>query len=216
MTDFFADLEREIRAAHPRRPRPAVPVRAIVATGAVATMLAAVVLGIGAIGTTESDVASSPLENGWTEYAPLICGGAGEVADGRIPDELLDRFAILRGDERPFDLPAAEVPHAAAEVIRQSIRLVEGPEQYRYVIAVARLNDDNCRPGNHAICLISLTTEGGVCGPAGRDRFTMSLVEDRPDGRDLHVLVAEDGVRRASADAAKRVPIEGNVGFLLR
>jgi hypothetical protein len=216
MTDFFGDLEQEIRAAHPRRSRPVVPVRGIAVTAAVAATLVAVVLALGALSpSAEREVAAPGPDQGWTEYAPLNCPDQ-QIVDGRIPDEVVDRFAILRGDEPPVDLPAARVPHAAAEVIRQSLRRVDGPEGYRYVVAVVRLTDDRCRPGELGMCLISMTTDNGICGGLGKEEFIADLVEDRSDHRDFYAVLAEDRVREARLDGATRVRIEGNVGFLLR
>lgn len=168
-------------------------------------------------GTGDQRVASPrpPIQESGTGYAPLDCADR-EVVDGRIPDEVLDRFAIMRGDEPPGDLPAGKVPPAAAEVIRQSLRVVDAPEGYRYVVAVVRPTDDRCRPGKPRMCLISLTTENGTCGGLGKEEFIADLVEDRSDHRDFYAVLAEDGVREARLDGATRIRIEGNMGFLLR
>lgn len=215
MTDFFADLEREIRAAHPRRPRPVVPVKGLAVTAAVAATLVAIVLGIGALsGAGEREHVAAPpqqLEEGWTAYAP-DCGGG--IVDGRIPDDLVDRFAILRGEPQPVTLPDEKVPEGIAAVVRQSLRPVAGPEDGEYVFAVARLAGENCEPTPAAPCLIDVGTQEFTCASEGQPGPLMTHLIS--DGRVLAVL-AEDSVGRArvevSEHATAEIELEANTGF---
>ena len=214
MTDFFADLEQEIRAAHPRRARPVAPVRGIAATAAVAVTLGAVVLGIGALSPTAEQVANQPTpEPQPTAVVPADCNG--KVVDGRIPDEIVDRFAILRGDGETADLPSKRIPFEAAAVVRQSLRLVEGPGGARYVVAVVQMAQADCDPSDYGVCLISLTTENVACVSPGDGPPLNSLVDELPDGRRVLAIIGEDRVARASirTDVVMEIDLESNVAF---
>lgn len=206
MTDFFADLEQELRAAHPRRSRPQVPVRpALVALACVVAIVAALSL----VPTGEREVATDPGRN------PIGAGCGGQVVDGHIPDALLDRFAILRGDGPVADLPQKRIPFEAKAVVRQSLRLVDGPDGARYVVAVVHLATPECAAGEPGVCLISLQTENAPCVIPGNGPPFNSLVDDLPDGRRVLAIIAEDRVARAQvrADRATEVQLEANTGF---
>jgi hypothetical protein len=218
MTDFFADLEQELRGAHPRRSRPVVPVRPVALALAV---IAAVVAVASLVPAGEQEaVRQPPAEEGWTGYAPLECDG-GRVVDGTIPDEIVDRFAILRGDLEPLDLPDAEVPAGVAEVVRQSLRRVDGPLLNEYVFALARLAVDDCAPGPQVVCLISIQSEIAVCRPAEAGKaLLVHLTEPLDDRRRVVALLADDAVRRAEVRTGERGQVvqlgadAPNVGFL--
>lgn len=206
MTDFFADLEREIRAAHPRRPKPSVPVRAIAVTAA---MLVAVAVALGTLAPSGEREAAAPsprpAQDRWTEYAPLDCG-PGRVVDGRIPDEIVDRFAILRGDVEPFAVPENRIPPVIAEVVRQSARAVGGPQDSKFAFFVGRFYDEDCRAGAVAVCLISLDVGGVVCADPAERSVEGRLARDLDDGRRLVAVLAEDSV----------ASVDGNVDVVIR
>ena len=213
MTDFFADLEREIRAAHPRRSRPVVPVAPVLMA---LVALVAVVSVVWLLPAGEREVAQQPPpapSEGWTAYAPLDCE-SGRVVDGTIPDEIVDRFAILRGDAEPATLPDDRLPSDVAEVVHQSVRPLAGPEDTKFAFAVARMFDDRCRPGDLAVCLISVDSRDGVCAPLGQRRVQESFVRDLDDGRQVAAALGEDGVPNVRLSAGgPEIELEGNVGF---
>ena len=213
MTDFFADLEREIRAAHPRRSRPVVPVKGIAATAAVAATLVAVVLALGALApTAENEVATQPTPDPQpTAVTAADCNG--KVVDGRIPDELVDRFAILRGDAEPVELRRDRIPPTAAEVIRQSVRVLEGPGGRRFAFAIVRMGDMNCAPSDLGVCLFALDSADGMCEIAERSPLMGWVIHDIGDGKRLLAAVGDDTVDAVQVDQVTSVPLEGNVGF---
>lgn len=222
MTDFFADLEQELRSAHPRRSRPVVPARGIGIAAAAALSLVALVLVLGSLTGDGEREAVAPPQPGWTGYGPgKDCEGS--VADGTIPDALVDRFALLRGDAEPVDLPEGKVA-AGAEVVRQSLRAVgEGLDGRRYVFAVARLAVEDCAPGPMGVCMISLDTDGDACGAVREAPFFTFLVVPAEGGGHQVIVLAEDTVETvlvtpvgADGGLQLRVPLGTlgtNVGF---
>jgi hypothetical protein len=95
MTDFFADLEAELRSAHPRRSRPVVPVGALVVA---ASVLVAIVSVATFLPAGEREVAREPAS------APAVVACTDEP-----PRELTEAFAVLR---RPADPMPEDVSDA--------------------------------------------------------------------------------------------------------
>jgi hypothetical protein len=217
MTDFFADLEQELRGAHPRRPRAAVPVRALAVTAAVAVSLAAFAMALSAVtGTDERGVGSQPgTQEGWTGYPPMDCKD-GRVVDGTIPDELVDRFAILRGDAEPVTFADDRVPFGLAEIVRQSLRPLVGPGERKYLFAVARPAGEDCEPGPPAVCLIAVESTDYACEIPAEKPVLAWLVDEAADGRRIVALLGGDEVRAAGVTAAgveEEYELDGNIAF---
>jgi hypothetical protein len=145
---------------------------------------------------------------------PVDCNG--EIVDGRIPDALLDRFAVLRGDSGPVELSDDQVPGIAAQVIRQSLRELEGPRGTRYVFAAIRLADMNCAPSDHGVCLISEKSE--FCTVLQENALLGYVIDDLPGDRRVLAVVAEDRVPTVQVSQDRRgviaeLDMEANVAF---
>jgi hypothetical protein len=218
MTDFFADLEREIRAAHPRRSRPVVPVKPIAAAAAVAVTVVAFVMALGALSPVfESEVATQPTPDPQpTPVSILDCEG--RVVDGRIPDEVVDRFAILRGDSAPVELRGEQFPDLAAEVYRQSLRKVEGPAGRSFVFAIVRLADADCNPSDLGVCLVSARSD--FCTVLEEEPLLGYVVDRIPDGRGVVAIVGDDDIPRVAVSSDRKgvlgeFELEASTGFQL-
>lgn len=204
MTDFFADLEREIRAAHPRKPRPAIPVRPILVA---AVTLAAVFAALSLLPSGEREVAQQPrFQEGWTAYAPLICAIGAEVVEGEVPSDLVDRFLLLRsGTARP-EAPRTVPPTVV--LLEESLRKVGWNEDH--VFAVGRRLTDDCRPGDPVVCVFSPTHES--CTEPEPDRpVIVHLVDEKGEV----FVVAEDSIDSVDArrgDERIRIPIQAGFG----
>lgn len=214
MTDFFADLEREIRAAHPRRSRPAVPVKGLAVSAAVAATLAAVVLALGQlVGAEEGEVATPPTGSGWTEYAPLNGCGTQWVRSSP-PREILDRFAVLRapGNRGTWDGGA---PAVAARVYEAAVREVDRGGRSFTVIPVDFASDDDCRTLRPGVCLYESGGAGDACAVLPEGDGLMLATFTFRSGRRKHIAVlAEDAVADVRIDLdvyATGADVEDNV-----
>ena len=217
MTDFFADLEQEIRAAHPRRSRPVVPVRGIAVTAAVAATLVAVVLALGQLSTgAEEEVAQQPPPpgQGWTEDPARDCAETGRVIEGPVPDEMVDAFGIIRSSPYDVALSREEVPGPSAVVFAESARPVRGGRTgQRFVFAVVALLDERCRPTSPIACLISVETEDEVCADPAQARPMLTWIAEESG---TVVVLAEDAVQKVQIRAGQElieVEMEDNLAF---
>jgi hypothetical protein len=120
MTDFFGDLERELRGAHRRdsarsgfaRRLPSVPRVPVVRLAAAAALVALVAAVLTTVDTNDAERAATPpvptTDSGWTGYAPLDdC-----VPQSQVRATVASTFSVvLEGQEvdRGLELPGDDV-----------------------------------------------------------------------------------------------------------
>jgi hypothetical protein len=212
MTDFFADLEAEIRAAHPRRPKPVVPVR-MVASAAVALAALAVAVGLLTRTSVEQERVATP-------PVAVACSDA-------TPPALREAFAVLRKERAAAD----DMPQEVTERVDRTVEglgrdaTVHGAGARRVAqgwivpVVVGPPCDDTATKEQRIPAVIVVSDDGAVFGrladiEAGGLRLateeTAYLVTDgteaylrTPDGEAIEGKI-EDNVL-ASADAAELV-----------
>lgn len=216
MTDFFADLEAEIRAAHPRRSRPVVPVRTLAVA---ASVLVAIAAAATFLPGAEQEVAqqSPPVAtDGWTAYAPEAGGCGTKAVDGPGPKALLDRFQILR---KPRDSGAWEgdVPAIATRYYPDAARATgDDRGDFAAVIVPVEFSDGtDCEALTPGVCLLSMTGDLQACSALTSREEPMLAVAtaDEPGDRRRVFILAEDSVDgvRYAFRSERRVESEGEV-----
>ena len=160
MTDPFAELERELLAAHARRPRR--DLRALPGALAVAVLAVAVVAAIGWLGDSgDPERAAAPQQKPYTPFEPDSgpapgrdpdadpndqpgvtpvdgCAGEGFVpprSDEPVPAELARRLAVLESG-RPAEMDPRMPGAQAARTYRSPVAL-PGFGEYRVAIVAA-------------------------------------------------------------------------------
>jgi hypothetical protein len=208
MTDFFADLEAEIRAAHPRRPKPVVPVRALAVA---ASVLMAIVSVATFLPSAEREVAqeSPGADPVGTAYESGACGT--KTMSGPAPKEILDRFAVLRkpGDTGTWKGGAP----AAARLYPDSARMVGEGEFEALFLPVEFAASEDCEDLKPGICLIALRKQIEACSVIGEDPVLAAATFDEPgDERSIFIL-AEDSIEEVTVESrsARRLERGGHV-----
>jgi hypothetical protein len=195
MTDFFADLEAEIRAAHPRRSKPAVPVRAFVTAVTVVAALAAVATFAP---SAEREVAQQPAPaptGGWTAYAPAESVCAPVTHTGEVPQVLLDNFTVLRSGEPPADPPSVGYSDSVKYVYERGIRVVRPDIGPPVAVVPVRLS---CAKGKTSpgVCVVRLDDPADVSCAGGGETFgpdfMMSQHDAAEDGGMIVTVLATD------------------------
>ncbi len=219
MTDPFADLERELLAAHGRRPPRRTGPPRVFAVAAAALAAVAGVGWLGARGDTEQAVqpASQPAEQGTCDGG-WIPPGTSEPA----PSGLMAELAIFRErrPDRAIDLDPRMIGGQATRVYRDTLRVLPPRAGYSVYAIVADIvprsrvvrERDPCagpkgetEPG---ACLV-LSTERGSTAAC----FTLAELEGGEaflDVRDMIIGLAPDSARLAIA-GENRTHVEGNL-----
>ena len=228
MTDFFADLESELRTAHRKdakrsrlaRLRRQVPARRIVFAVTAAVVAAVAVTSLARIGARDevpADGGNNPTQSIYTITNCL-------PADGReVPSELRDYFALLReSGEQP--LPPDErvtEPLDVARVFTADSRLVESRDEQLTVVPVL-LRNQGCESGMlvAGVCLGVYDREERsalACGPVSKiQAFGLEFRAPSGDGETLHVLVPDrvEEIRVGTTGVSYRAPVIDNIATM--
>jgi hypothetical protein len=202
MTDFFADLEQELRNAHPRRPRPVVPVRALAVATSVLAAIAAVATFLPA---GEREVAQQPPLLSFPAELPVTCGPP-PSDDAPVPDVLLQQFAVLRSGAPPAEPLDLEKSGSVLAVYERGVRVVDAGDFGKIAIIPVSLPCAKGK-GSPGMCTARLRdgrSLGLNCGGGGRTwnrDFAMASADDFADGEITKVIVL------ASDSAVGRVEI---------
>ena len=145
MTDFFADLEQEIRAAHPRRSRPVVPVAPVLMA---LVALVAIVSAVSLLPAGEREVAQQPPPP--PGITPLPGGESCTVELGEMERRLPVFSHPASLEARTMDVTP---PKGQATYLLEFARIVESP-QGRYVVFPA------C---GTTVCMWRVGTENTAC-----------------------------------------------------
>jgi hypothetical protein len=174
MTDPYADLERELLAAHARDLRPRRHLRAVPRVAFAMAAVAAVVLAFVAIARIASD--GDPERAATPQPAAVECGGSQSTTASDVepaPRDLATRLAILREGLRAEDPDLRLVGRQARHIYGPPRRV---PPTVDWDIAVVAADivprsalspqDDPCGPPGKAtqpgVCLMLSNPEGGL------------------------------------------------------
>ena len=225
MTDPFADLERELLAAHARRARPRLslpPVRVLAMAAAAAAVVAAVAL-VGAQSDPERVVAPTP-QPATSQETDAECGEVYRPAetDQAMPPEVGGEMGVFR-EERPprvIELDTRMISGQATRIYRGTLRILPRTAGYDVFAVVADIVPrkqvirprDACTPPQG-------TTEPGACMVISEPKgsmaacFTLDEINGGEAFLDTNGRVigfAPDGARVALAGDA-RTSVERNL-----
>ena len=204
MTDFFADLESELRQAHRRdtaQPRRlAMPsVRPLLAAAAVvAAVVAVLAIAPGGPDTERAATPPPPPAPGCKIYEPPI-------VDGPMPEEIFDRFELFRSGVSAPTVPAgrglftqAKRLYKRAVVLRARHDFGPGP-----ILGVAIPADVAPPPGE--------PNRDDCSPPRGYARPGVCLAADTPDRRAVGACFSIEDVE--AADAWLQIDKRGVLGI---
>ena len=225
MTDPFADLERELLAAHARAPRRRLTAGAprVLALAATAAAAVAVVTWVGVQTDAERAVAPTPQPAASGEEAE--CGDIWRPAetDQPYPSGIGAQMAVFREGRPPrvIELDTRMISAQATRVYRGSLRRLPRTSDYDVFAIVADIvprrqltrQRDACSPPHGTTepgaCLVLSSTEGSTAAC-----FTLAEIEGGEaylDVEDSRIIgFAPDGARVAKADGAT-APVEDNL-----
>jgi hypothetical protein len=228
MSDFYADLRRELLAAAERDARPApwrLPRRVIRPALALASIVAAVAV-LAAIAGSHSE-----REREAVPAAPVSpVAGCSDAAPegGEEPASILGKLAIMRrppraGDRSPYPVDGPQVVRVYDDAVRSAgggVHLVAAEVIPRAAVADGPHCEHPAPPGKPGVCIVRETDDGWmqacftiaeICNAGSR-----AWLDHSPEGSNRADVtgVAPDGVAAVELrvdGVSKRLPVRDNV-----